>query len=113
MSLVAAPKSWGGSDDTSFRSSRLDDLEATPLGIEIPSNGPCKLEDAFKMMMEPMDPNSESSACLNPADNNVSTEDGPRVIETELLPVRPALPILVPVSTIIPRRDILVADPSL
>lgn len=91
MSLVAALKSWGGSDDTSFRSSRLDDLEATPLGlgIEIPSDGPCKLEDAFKMMMEPMDPNSESSASLNPADNNISTEDGPRVIETELLAVRP------------------------
>ncbi len=49
--LVAAPKS-GGSDDTSFRSSRLD-LEASPFGIEIPSDGPCQLEDAFKIM-EPL-----------------------------------------------------------
>lgn len=101
--LVAAPKSGGSDDTSSFRSSRLD-MDASLLGIEIPSDGPCKLEDAFKMM-EPMDLNSESSASPNPA-NNVSTEDAPRVIEKELLPVR-APPILVPVS----QTDILVADP--
>lgn len=95
--LVAAPKSGGSDDTSSFRFSRLD-MDASPLGIEIPSDGPCKL-DAFKMM-EPMNLNSESSASPNPA-NNDSTEDAPRVIETELLPVRPP-PILVPFSSMYP-----------
>lgn len=83
--VVAAPKS-GGSDGTTFRFSRLD-LEASPFSIEIPSDGPCQLEDDFEMM-EPMDPIPESSASLNPADI-VSTEDAPRMIEREPLPVRP------------------------
>lgn len=91
--VVAAPKS-GGSDDTTFRSLRLD-LEASPFGIEIPSGGPCQLEDAFKMM-EPMDPKPESSASLNPADI-VSTEDAPPMIERGPLPVRPP-PISRPLS---------------
>lgn len=81
--LVAAPKS--GRYDGISRSPRLD-LEALPLGVEIPSDAPCQLEDAFNMT-EPTDLWPVSSTSLNPAEI-VPTEDASRVVDKGL-PVRP------------------------
>lgn len=81
--LVDAPKS--GRYDGISRSPRLD-LEASPLGVEIPSDGPCPLGDTFNMT-ESTDLWPVSSTSLNPAEI-VPTEDASRVVEKGL-PVRP------------------------
>lgn len=95
--LVAAPKS-GGNDGTS-RSPRLD-LEASPLGIEITSDGPSQLEGDFNKT-EPMDPYPEPSTSLKPAEI-VPTEDASPVVEREVLPVRPP-PIFSTSDSLVPR----------
>lgn len=83
--LVAAPK-CGGSDGTTFLSSRLDS-EASPLGLEAPSDGLCQSEDASNMM-KPMGSNPEPSTSLSHADIVLKDDTSP-AIESEGLPVSP------------------------